>query len=623
MNRTMPRAIVKLRILLLALLGLCPAAFPDGTALAQTTTRPSPYRITGTVVSSTDGSPVHHCHLAATLTNSGPPTTGAINRGPGGPGAFGRGGGPPNRFFSAASNTFDADDNGHFSIPLPSAGTWHLMATARGYATGAYEEHQQYSSSIVLTPEAPTYDLVFRLPPEASITGIVLDEAGEPIRNAQVALHTVPAPAPDGTPSQEGPGATRGVTQTDDRGIYEFANLPPEDGFRITVQARPWYTAAAQPGRGNVSATDTSSTLDPSLDVTYPLLWFPGVDDPAQAEAITVHAGETYQADFHLTPIPSIHLRILTPPNVDASGRAISSFPIFERIAPGIDSGGITNVTVTQQNGQMEVSGLSPGTYQVRLQSQNGGPPRSTMVEIAPGSVRTLDMSAVSSTTAGVTILLDGISDTGPGENSIQVSLTDTETGQRFYATNAPGNGFGGGPANQRRRPGSSTQDRPAPRRGRVIEVPPGRYEVSLIAGRSNTYLTAITAQSAEVQGRHVTVRAGDSTLTLHLATGLATLTGNVTMHNKPTVGATVLLVPASLGDPGSFATIGRDQSNTDGSFDIAGVIPGQYIIIAIDQGWQINWSDPSTLRRYLTQGTPIELTSSEKLKQKIEAQTP
>ncbi len=185
-------------------------------------------------------------------------------------------------------------------------------------------------------------------------------------------------------------------------------------------------------------------------------------------------------------------------------------------------------------------------------------------------------------------------------------------------------NGFGGGgPPNQRRRQGDSSQDRSAPRRGRVIEVPPGNYEVTLLAGRSNTYLTAITAKSAEVHGRHVVVPAGDSTLTLHLATGLATLTGNVTMHDKPTVGATVLLVPASLGDPGSFATIGRDQSNTDGSFDITGITPGQYILIAIDHGWQINWSDPSTLRRYLTQGTPIDLTSSEKLKQKIEAQTP
>ena len=619
----MSRTPVNLRIVLIALFGLCLTAVVNDTLYAQTTTKPSPYRITGTVVSSTEGSPVRHCHLIATLTNPATSGSGGIGSRP-----TGRGGGPPNRFFPAATanNAIDTDDSGHFSISLPSPGAWTLTATARGYASGAYEQHRQYSSAIVLTPEAPTYDLVFHLPPEASITGIVLDEAGEPVRNAQVTLHIVPAPSPDA--SQPQAGGVRGVIQTDDRGIYEFANLLPEERFRVTVQTRPWYAASAQPGRSNITATDTSSTLDPSLDVTYPLLWFPGVDDPTQAETITVHAGETYQADFHLTPIPSIHLRILTPSSVDSNGRPVLAFPTFERIIPGGEGGFFGSpmpiVNMNQQGGQMEVSGLTPGTYQVRMQSQNGSPPRSAVVEITPGSVRTLDMSAISSTTANVTVLLDGILDSGPGENSIQIILTDTETGQQFYP-NGPMNGFaGGGPANnQRRRQGGPPSDRPTPRKGRLIEVPPGQYEVTVVAGRSNMYLTAITAQSAQVRGRHITIPAGDSTLTLHLATGLASLTGNVTMHDKPTVGATVLLVPASLGDPASFATIGQDQSNTDGSFDIAGITPGQYILIAIDNGWQINWSDPSTLRRYLTQGTPIDLTSSEKLSQKIEAQTP
>ncbi|HEY6376507.1 MAG TPA: carboxypeptidase-like regulatory domain-containing protein [Edaphobacter sp.] len=537
-----------------------------------------------------------------------------------------RGGGPPGRFSPASNTAVDADDNGHFSLPLPSPGGWTLTASARGYASSSYEEHRQYSSAIVLTADAPTYDLVFRLSPEASVTGIVLDEAGEPVRNAQVALHVVSAPSPDGSGSQM--GGVRGSTQTDDRGIYEFANLRPEESLRIAVQTRPWYAASSQPGRGNVNGTggDATPALDPSLDVTYPLLWFPGVDDATQAETITVHAGEAYQADFRLTPIPSIHLRIITPVNVDASGRAVPSFPVFQRVLPGGGGGfgGLMPIVASApQAGQTEVSGLSPGTYQVRLQGPNGAP-RTAMVEVTTGSVRTLDMTAISSSTANVTVLLDGISDEGPAENSIHIVLTDPETGQAYFPANGPANGFGGeGSAGPRRRPGGPSADRAAPRKGRLIEVPPGRYEVTLYSGRSNAYLTSISAQSADVHGRYVTVRAGDSTLILHLATGLATLSGNVSMHDKPSVGAMVLLVPASLGDAGSFATIGQEQSNTDGSFEISGITPGQYILIAIDHGWQINWSDPSTLRRYLTQGSPIDLTSSEKRKQKIEAQAP
>ena len=586
----------------------------------QSPAKGTPYRITGVVVSSRDGSPVRRCHLAAYPAMQGGPGAGFM-------GAAGRrGGGPPGRFAPVSGNSIEADDSGHFSLTLPSPGAWNLTASAPGYATGAFEQHGQYSSSIVLTAEAPTYDLVFRLSPAASIIGVVLDEAGEPIRNAQVVLHIVPAPSPDGSRA----GGTRGATQTDDRGMYEFADLQPGQSFRVTVQARPWYAAAAQQGRGNTNggATDPSSALDPSLDVTYPLLWYPGVDDPAQAETVTVHAGESYQADFQLTPVPSIHLRIIPPVSVDASGRNIPSFPIVERIVPGgggmFGGGPMPMMNGGMQNGQVEVSGLTPGTYQIRLQGQNGMQPRTAVVEVTPGSVRTLDLSAASPAMANVTLLLDGIPDTGPGENSIQIGLIDTETGEQFFPANGPMNGFGGGnAANQRRRSEGPAADRAQTRRGRMIEVRPGRYEVTLSSGRSNTYLTGITAQGGEVHGRDVTFRAGDSTLTLHVATGLATLMGNVTMHNKPTVGASVLLVPASLGDPGSFATVGQDQSNTDGSFDITGITPGQYILIAIDHGWEVNWNDPSTLRHYLMQGTPIDLASSEKVKQKVEAQSP
>ena len=60
-----------------------------------------------------------------------------------------------------------------------------------------------------------------------------------------------------------------------------------------------------------------------------------------------------------------------------------------------------------------------------------------------------------------------------------------------------------------------------------------------------------------------------------------------------------------------------------DGSFDIAAIIPGQYILVAIDHGWDINWSDPSTLNHYLTNGVPLDLRTPTSVKQNIEAQVP
>jgi hypothetical protein len=553
----------------------------------------SPYRITGTVVSAKDGAPIPNARLRTNLLGRG-----VVGGRPGGRQFGGQ--------FPAQADGFDADEHGHFSVAMPSAGSWQLTAMARGFVGQAYDEHEQFSSSIVLTPEAPTIDLTFRLWPEAVITGVVLDEAGEPVRNAQVTLLNSPPPAPDhATPSM----GVRAMVQTDDRGMYEFASLAP-GGYRITVHAQPWYATTARARRfGPTDATP----LDPSLDVTYPLMWYPGVDDPALAETLTLHGGDVVQADFNFTPIPSVHLRIVTPPTSapNANGRGGQLFPMIERITPGVNGGGgnFTSVAMTPNGqGQFDVAGLAPGLYQVRLQGQ-GADNRVSLVELTAGSARTLDFNA-GPTVANITIHLDGVADVDDG--SVQVIL-DSDDGRRAMPMNPGMSGGGGDP--RRRQGGARTQDR-------VLEVPPGRYEVK-VAGRPNLYLTGITAQSAEVKGRYVTVRAGDSSLTLHVATGTATVTGKVMSEDKPCVGAMVLLVPATLDDPGSLTLLSRDQSNTDGSFDLAGVIPGQYILIAIDHGWHINWSDAATLRQYLTHGVPMDLGASSNVKQNIQAQAP
>ena len=135
------------------------------------------YEITGVVTNSVDGNPVPRCHLTPSLSSSNFTGSGRAGRG-----GFG------NRQFPAPADSFDCDAHGHFTVTVPSAGAWSLTASARGYVSQAYDEHQFFSSAIVLTAEAPTKDIEFRLSPEASIVGVVLDEAGEPVRNAQVAL---------------------------------------------------------------------------------------------------------------------------------------------------------------------------------------------------------------------------------------------------------------------------------------------------------------------------------------------------------------------------------------------------------------------------------------------------
>jgi Carboxypeptidase regulatory-like domain len=572
-------------------IGMAVAQRPPRTpSAAQAKSHPStPYLITGTVVSSLSQSPVPHCRMTVV-----PVVRGSFS----------------NRQFPAELDPVDCDESGHFSIPLPSAGSWRLTASARGFITQSYEEYQSYFSAIVLTAAKPTMDLQFHISPECVITGVVVDEAGEPVRKAQVSLQAVPEPSPGGAARPQGRMSSN--TLTDDRGMYELVSIAP-GAYRIMVQAQPWY-AAYQP---RVQSSSNTAPLDPSLDFTYPVTWFPGVDDPSLAETITLHAGDVRQADLHLTPVPSIHLRIQSPPNLGnaPNGRAAVSIPNVQQIIPG-GAGQPAPVSMyTNPQGQVEISGLAPGTYRVGMSGQ-GRDSASSIVELTAGSARTLDLASAS-TQARVTLAFEGLPDSDSSRR-VEVNLVDTDTGLGSFSSNGfSSNGGAGsfGRRGRRDRPNDSGADR-------TMEVPPGRYEV-VLQGRPDIYLTGLTAKGAEVAGRYVTVAAGTSTLTLHLASGRATLTGVATFQDKPTVAALVLLVPTTIDDPNSLRILRRDQTNTDGSFDLGDVIPGQYILVVIDNGREINWSDPSTLRGYLTQGVAVDLASGAYVKQNISAQTP
>jgi len=543
------------------------------------------YRITGVVISSVDETPVAHAHLNAVLTGRGQQV---------------------NRFASGISA--EADEHGRFTVTLPSAGAWRLTANAAGYVNQAYEEHDGYSSAVVLSAATPTIDLHFRLSPEATITGAVLDEAGEAVRDARVTLQRRAAASPD---REVQPFQNRMMGQTDDRGIYEFANLSAGD-YRIMVDAKPWYSQSSQP-RSTISPSSDAPLPDPTLDVTYQLTWYPGVDVPEQAEILSLKAADSRRADFHMVPIPAVHLQFTLPTNQESQGgRSMPLFPVLDRIDTGSNGSGIapgrgSTVLANSQQEHFDIGGLAPGLYRMRIQGQDRST-QTSIIEINPGSSRLVDASTMSAQIANIAINFDSGEEGFPSG----VELKNAETGQRFTLSDT--NIFL--PANVRRGPQSRTPQQTN------LQVPPGRYEVGLM-GRGNFYLTGITGKGVEISGRFITVPAGDITLTLHAARGHATVNGIATADGKPVVGAMVLLVPAGLDDPNSFTILVRDQTNTDGSFDLSGIVPGPYILVAVDHGWAINWRDPSTLQRYLMQGVPLDLHAGANLKQDITAQAP
>jgi len=86
---------------------------------------------------------------------------------------------------------------------------------------------------------------------------------------------------------------------------------------------------------------------------------------------------------------------------------------------------------------------------------------------------------------------------------------------------------------------------------------------------------------------------------------------------DQPFAGAMVVLVPH---DPANNTPLfRRDQSDSDGSFTLPNVVPGLYTVIALANGWDLEWSNPAVLQPYLKSGEAVQVTGGGKLQVKVQ----
>ncbi len=632
-----------------------------GSALAESAppAAPAEYRITGTVVSARDGAPVPFCRISATASSPVPAarTTNPANaerfnrsaQGP--PSALGRAGRPGTGggSFGRNSRSVDAnpetkaDSSGRFTLDLPHGGSWRLEAAARGFRSQGYDEHDGFYSSIVLSEASPAYEAKFQLTPDAIIGGLVLDETGDAVAGAQVVAELIPplvAGESRASPSER--PRQVGNAQTDDRGRYELAGLTPA-AYRVRVQAQPWYAAGSRVGfrnggllvfnggvaggiGGPVLSSPAAPSPDPSLDMVYASTWYPSATSEADAETITLGGGEERQVDFHLTAIPAAHLVVSRPDTGQpepTDGRQRQQRPVT--ITRVTSDGSFGQTSFIGGNGRdWDFGGLAPGTYEVRLPGTggnggpNGGPNgnqdgETRQIEVRPGGGGVVTLDGAKALTR-VAIRAEGL----PQGDFFSVEFFDTETNRSTLASAPPRGRREGRRDDEDDDSGDDAASTPA----MTTMLPPHHYQVR-VNGGSGAYLTGISATGAEVVGRTVTIGEKAVTLSLRLATARAEISGVAKLDGQPVSGAMVLLVPVTLGQPGQLTPLERDQTNTDGSFLLQAVVPGRYILVAIDHGWRVDWHDPATLAGYLAHGMPLEVKGSAKLREELAAVLP
>ncbi|MFI5106476.1 MAG: carboxypeptidase regulatory-like domain-containing protein, partial [Terriglobales bacterium] len=250
------------------------------------------FQISGTLVDSTNDQPLAHARVAIAPVSD-----------------------------RSAFTAIVTSDDGRFVFRRLAAGKYTLTAQRRGYLTQSFNQHDQFSSSIAVGAGLDSGDLVFRLAPEAAITGVITDEVGDPVRQAQVLLFQAGiAGGADGV-------RLRNRTVTDDEGAYRFGHLMPGK-YLVAVSAKPWYAQPAvspdagghqvfQP-QGSAVTSRSAQSLAPlpvdektaALDLAYPITFYPGATDPGAGAQIPLALGEKAIANVTLQPIAAAHFRV-------------------------------------------------------------------------------------------------------------------------------------------------------------------------------------------------------------------------------------------------------------------------------------------------------------------------
>jgi hypothetical protein len=109
--------------------------------------------------------------------------------------------------------------------------------------------------------------------------------------------------------------------------------------------------------------------------------------------------------------------------------------------------------------------------------------------------------------------------------------------------------------------------------------------------------------------GNLVTLREGGPALVVTLSEAETKIEGFAKSGEKGVAGAMMVLLPRDRAQWKALTR--RDQSDSDGSFAFRDVAPGEYTAVAIQDGWQLDWTSPAVMDRYLRAGTNVTVSAA------------
>jgi hypothetical protein len=303
-----------------------------------------------------------------------------------------------------------SDSNGRFMFHELAAGAYTVSATKPGYIDGSFGRRfatDVGSQPMVLRDGERRGDVALSLWKRATVSGTVLDEAGEPVIGLQVRVFK--RAVVGGVVRFTGFG---NHPITDDRGVYRMSELAPGDYIVAVVTTQTTMPDSLQAAYAAASKAGTQQEFQRELDrsrglssglgaaasgqrigswllqtplgfgssseiaappiaagriFVYPTVFYPAATSPSTASIISLGPGdERSTIDFQLRPVVTSRVSgVLTGPNGPEALTAIDLIPAsFDTLQRDYDFAAAS--TTTDGTGAFVFLGVPPGAYEVR-----------------------------------------------------------------------------------------------------------------------------------------------------------------------------------------------------------------------------------------------------------------
>jgi hypothetical protein len=474
---------------------------------------------------------------------------------------------------SARPATADTDDSGNFAFKELDAGKYQLLAERTGFARQAYGARRSALSGTTLSLSAgqTIKDLLFKLAPNAVISGRVLDEDGEPVPN--VTILTL-QPAYQRGKRQFLPTAT---AQSNDLGEFRVAGL---------AAGRYMLSATYR----NLAAIAVGGTSQPSGDkpeMAYVTTYYPNSADVAGAVPVIVDTG---------TDLRGTDIRMLKTKTIRVKGKlggVLQGKTAMVLLTPkGVGFTGLMtgNISVARPpDGAFEIRGVAPGSYVLSALAADNMTALVGGISVEVGDQH-IDGVLLSPGEGGELLGVVTVEGTAPAD------LKKTQVGLESLG------------AVSLVPPRGSVDD---DGKFTVKNVAPDRYLVQLTGAPETAFVRSVRLGNQEMTDAGIDLTGGISgTLQITLSTAGAQVDGVIRGEDeKPVSGATVALIP----DSKRYTLYKSTTTDQSGAFSFKGVTPGDYKLLAWEDIEQGAFQDPEFVKPFESKAQALSLKENER----------